>query len=113
MARLARARLVARDGLPLAGKRTPADELTRSGFETRWLDEFVVPERDRPVDVAPAFPFPFFRWDEIVAAVGALRAGRPARYRPYDWAAGALGEAREVQPGRVVVEGCSSFAAGE
>lgn len=49
-------------------------------------------------------------WDRVEAQVlGPLAAGRPARYRRYDWLAGAFAEWVDVPvPGVLVLEGCGS-----
>jgi uridine kinase len=104
--------LVAIDGLPVSGKSTLAQRLENElGAVTVYLDDFVRPEAEWRGVVKPAFPFPYFRYDEFLAAVTALVRGETARYRRYDWAAGKLAEDWcEIRPeGLVVVEGVSAL----
>jgi uridine kinase len=105
------ARLVAIDGLPASGKSTLAARLeTGLGATVVHLDDFVRPEGEWRGRAVPAFPFPYIRYGEFLAAVTALAHGEPARYRPYNWATGRLGDERETHPdGLVVVEGVSSL----
>jgi hypothetical protein len=66
-------RLVAIDGLPLAGKSTLADRLALElGTECVRLDDFVKPEAEWRSHDQPSFPFDFIRYDEFVAAVSGL-----------------------------------------
>lgn len=104
--------LVAIDGLPVSGKSTLAQRLEDElGTSVLYLDDFVRPEAEWRHSAKPAFPFPYFRYDDFLAAVVALSEGRPARYRRYDWATGRLSdEWHIVRPGGpVVVEGCSAL----
>jgi uridine kinase len=71
------------------------------------LDEFVVPPGERPADIAPAFPFPFFRTDAIRTVIRTLSLGRVARFRPYDWETERLAAASRDVCSPVIVEGCS------
>lgn len=104
--------LVAIDGLPVSGKSTLAQRLEDEfGASVIHLDDFVRPEgewRDRAV---PAFPFPYFRYNDFMGAVADLSEGRIARYRLFDWATGRLSEDwRIVRPdGLCVVEGVSAL----
>jgi uridine kinase len=105
-------RLVAIDGLPLAGKSTLAERfVTAMGAQCIYLDDFVKPQAQWRSPHVPAFPFDYIRYDEFLGAVQALARGDAARYRLYDWSAGALADdAREVRPdGLVVIEGVSSL----
>ncbi|UJW84688.1 uridine kinase family protein [Devosia sp. SL43] len=104
--------LVAIDGLPVSGKSTLAERLeTELGAVTVYLDDFVRPEREWRGVAQPAFPFPYFRYDEFLNTVTTLARGETAGYRRYDWAAGRVADDwREVRPeGLVVIEGVSSL----
>ena len=105
-------RLVAIDGLPVSGKSSLASRLeVELGATIVYLDDFVLPEAEWRGKAAPAFPFPYMRYDEFTQTVRALAERRVARYRRYDWAAGRLAEAwTEIDPdGLVVVEGVSTL----
>lgn len=103
--------LVAIDGLPVSGKSTLARRLEdQLGAVVVYLDDFVRPQAEWRGIAKPAFPFPYFRYDEFLATVSTLARGEAARYRLYDWATGRLDEWREVQPdGLVVIEGVSAL----
>jgi len=104
--------LVAIDGLPVSGKSTLAQRLEDElGATVLYLDDFVRPEGEWRGSAKPGFPFPYFRYDEFMAAVIDLAEGRQARYRRYDWAAGRLSDDWHVlrPDGLVVVEGVSSL----
>jgi uridine kinase len=104
-------RLVGIDGLPVSGKSTLAGRLEAElGATLVYLDDFVLPEAEWRGKVEPAFPFPYIRYDDFSQTVMTLAAGREARYRRYDWAAGRLAEGwTEIDPdGLVVVEGVST-----
>lgn len=106
------ARLVAIDGLPLAGKSTLAERLEiELGAACLYLDDFVRPEADWPSPHLPAFPFPYIRYDEFLAAVESLARGERTRMGLFDWTTGGLGgDYREIDPaGLVVVEGVSAL----
>jgi uridine kinase len=103
-------RLIAIDGAPLSGKSTLAERLAeRFGWPILGFDDFYRPAPDWPADIAPAFPFPFFRLDEFHAALRELKATGGCSWRPIDW------PTLTVQPepvrlearGPVIVEGCS------
>ncbi|GGX92895.1 hypothetical protein GCM10010358_53520 [Streptomyces minutiscleroticus] len=90
-------RLVAVDGHAGSGKSTFAARLARAlgGAPVLHLDDIATHDE-------------LFAWTARLAeeVVEPLRAGRTARYRPYDWHARALGPARELPPAPVVlVEG--------
>jgi uridine kinase len=105
-------RLVAIDGLPLAGKSTLADRLASAmGAQCVRLDDFVKPEAEWRSHDRPSFPFDFIRYDEFLAAVKGLATKGVCSYRPYDWEIGGIGhESRQVQVDRpVVVEGVSAL----
>lgn len=111
LARHSDARLVAIDGLPVSGKSTLAARFeTELGAQCIYLDDFVRPETEWRSRIAPAFPFGYIRYDEFLATVRAVAAGRACRYRPYDWASGTIGAERDVDAeGRCVIEGVSSL----
>ena len=105
-------RLVAIDGLPVSGKSSLAGRLeTELGATIVYLDDFVRPEAEWRGKAAPAFPFPYMRYEEFTQAVRALAERRVARYRGYDWAVGRLADgSTEINPnGLVVVEGVSTL----
>jgi uridine kinase len=105
-------RLVAIDGLPLAGKSTLADRLAVTvGAECIRLDDFVKPEAEWRSHDQPSFPFDFIRYDEFMAAVTGLATSGRCSFRPYNFeTACAESEAREVRADRlVIVEGVSAL----
>ena len=68
-------RLLAIDGLPLAGKTTLADRLAVAiGGACVFLDDFIKPEREWRWRDRHSFPFDFVRHDEFVGAVRSLAA---------------------------------------
>lgn len=104
--------LIAIDGLPCSGKSTMASRLReRLRGECLELDEFVLPRRDWPVAIQPAFPFQYIRYAAFVAAVQALANVGACSFRPFDWST------RDVSPTLrtvtrktpVIVEGVSSL----
>ena len=104
--------LVAIDGLPVSGKSTLADRLiTELGLPALFLDDFVLPEAQWPIDRTPAFPFSYMRYDDFLATVRALHRDKTATYHPFDWATGSVStEPRRLRVGRtVVVEGVSTL----
>lgn len=112
VAQLPAGSLVAIDGLSVSGKSTLAGRLAeRLGLEVVWLDEFVMPERLWPAGRTPAFPFPYIRYPEFMAAVAALAAEGRAEYLPFDWSSGEIAATpRTVTAERpVLVEGVSSL----
>jgi uridine kinase len=105
-------RLVAIDGLPLAGKSTLADRLTSAlGAQCIRFDDFVKPEAEWRSHDQPSFPFDYIRYDEFMAAVQGLAANGVCSYRPWDWETFSIAhEAREVRADRpVIVEGVSAL----
>lgn len=103
--------VVAIDGLPVSGKSTLAGRLeTELGARVLYLDDFLLPEAAWRGQVLPGFPFPYCRYGQFMAAVRDVTAGRPARYQPYDWVSGRLGNWVELATGGlVVVEGVSAL----
>jgi len=107
--RLRSARLIAIDGLPLAGKSTLAELLAAElGLPVLGIDDFYLPPERWPADVAPAFPFPFSRMEEFRAAVQALHREGSCRYRPYDWQAERISDTPRLMAARgpILIEGC-------
>ncbi len=105
-------RLVAIDGLPLAGKSTLADRLALAlGAECVRLDDFVKPEAEWRSHNQPSFPFDFIRYDEFVAAASGLATSGLCSFRPFSFETGGIErEAREVRVDRpVIVEGVSAL----
>lgn len=103
--------LIGIDGRPCSGKSTLADKLVEEiGAEAIFLDDFFIPQADWPKDIKPAFPFPFFRYQEFVQGVLALSHGRIFRYRAFDWVTKRLGDLRTVDPkNTIIVEGVSAL----
>lgn len=102
-------RLVAIDGLPLAGKSNLADlPVFAAGAECIRLDDFVKPEPEWRSHDQPSFSFDFIRYDEFMAAVTALATSGRCAFRPYSFETACIeSEAREVWVDRlVIVEGC-------
>ena len=105
-------RLIAIDGLPLAGKSTLAGRLaTALQAECIYLDDFVRPEAEWRSRTAPSFPFDFIRYDEFLNAVKSLASDGLCSYRLYDWDTAKLrDEYRLVRLDHpVIVEGVSSL----
>lgn len=105
-ARLGAVRLVCVDGPAGSGKTTVAGEVARL-LQERGVAVAVVHLDDlydgwTGLDVT--------LWPRLATQVlEPLRAGRPGRYRRYDWAAGAFGDWRDVPvPDVLVVEGCGA-----
>ena len=109
--RLDDARPIAIDGWAVAGKSTLASAIARElGLEVLGLDDFHAPRSTWPRTIAPAFPFPFFRDDELERVVRAVAGRGRATYRPHDWDDDSLGPPRTISGDRpVVVEGCSAL----
>lgn len=104
------AALIAIDGLPCSGKTALADRLAVDlGLEILGLDDFYLPETMWPRDVAPAFPFPFFRADQFREAMHGLKTKGRCSYLPYDLESGRISSTpRELhRRGPLIVEGCS------
>jgi uridine kinase len=105
-------RLIAIDGLPLAGKSTLAGRIAAAlGADCVYLDDFVKPEAEWRSRSMPTFPFDFIRYDEFLGAVKALANSGHCAYRLYDWKTGQLqDDYRVVTLNRpVIVEGVSSL----
>jgi uridine kinase len=105
-------RLVAIDGLPLAGKSTLADRLALAvGAKCVRLDHFVKPEAEWRSHDEPSFPFDYIRYGEFMAAVIGLATGGVCSYRFYNFETGDIErEPREVRLDRpVIVEGVSAL----
>jgi uridine kinase len=105
-------RLVAIDGLPLAGKSTLADRLALAlGTECVRLDDFVKPEAQWQSRDQPSFPFDFIRYNEFMSAVTQLATSGFCSFRRFNFETfGIEGEAREVRLDRpVIVEGVTAL----
>ena len=106
------ARLIAIDGLPVAGKSTLADAiLAVTGGQAIYLDDFVRPETEWRGKIGPAFPFGYIRYDAFFKAVTDLAGTGQCQYRRYAWETGQLSDTvRTVTLDRpVVVEGVSAL----
>lgn len=104
--------LIAIDGRPCSGKTTLALQLAESlQASILHLDDFFIPQKDWPIDIHPAFPFPYFRYNEFFKAVKKLASGNPASYFDYDWQTGALSvNQKTISPTAIIiVEGVSVF----
>lgn len=104
--------LIAIDGLPCSGKSTMANQLARRfEFECIYLDEFVLPQKDWPERIRPAFPFEYIRYQEFVRTVETLATGEECAFYPFDW--NSLSISRTLRTitltKPVVVEGVSSL----
>jgi hypothetical protein len=105
-------RLLAVDGLPLAGKTTLADRLAAAiGGACVFLDDFIKPEREWRWRDRPSFPFDFIRHDEFVGAVRGLSTNGECRYRPWDHRTGERADLDRVVrlDGPVIVEGVTTL----
>jgi uridine kinase len=105
-------RLLAIDGLPLAGKTTLANRLAAAiGGACVFLDDFIKPEREWRWRDRPSFPFDFIRYDEFAGAVGSLATNGECRYRPWDYRTGERADLDHVVrlEGPVIVEGVSAL----
>jgi uridine kinase len=97
-------RLVCVDGPAGSGKTTLASSLAR-GFASRDVGTRVL----HMDDVYDGWTGLSSGMATMATVVGALRDGRPGRYRRYDWYAGAYAEEHVVQPVDVLlVEGVGS-----
>jgi uridine kinase len=104
--------LIAIDGLPCSGKSMMAERLRmRLSANCIELDEFVLPERDWPAAIKPAFPFEYIRYAEFVEAVQALSRFGSCSFKPFDWNTDRISqESRTVTcEAPVIVEGVSSL----
>jgi hypothetical protein len=77
----------------------------------QYLDDFVLPERNWPFGIGPAFPFEYIRYDEFLDAIRALASHGTCSFRPFDWSTfEILAEKRTVSLSKyAVVEGVSSL----
>src|SRR5262245_24052668 len=115
IARLERLRagsLLAVDGLPCSGKSTLVERLReRIRIESLQLDEFVLPEKDWPGRMKPAFPFEYIRYDEFLKSVEALASTGECSFRPFDWNSLSISDKMRTVTVKkpVVVEGVSAL----
>ena len=113
-ARLGRVRLVVVDGPSGAGKSTFANRLATAcaapGMAPNGTGVAIV----RTDDLLDGWLDQFTFWPRLRDQVlNPLRAGRPARYRRYDWTAGRFGDqwVTVAPPGVLVLEGVSAARA--
>lgn len=101
--------LIAIDGRPCSGKSTLADQLIESlNAEAIFLDDFFIPPQSWPVDIKPAFPFPYFRNDEFILGIKTLAHGEIFEYRVFDWTTQRIEQKKIVDPKNIIiVEGVS------
>lgn len=101
--------LIGIDGRPCSGKSTLADKLVDEiGADAIFLDDFFIPQAEWPKDIKPAFPFPFFLYQEFVQGVMVLSHGQIFRYGAFDWVTKGLGDERVIDPTNIIiVEGVS------
>ena len=101
--------LIGIDGRPCSGKSTLADKLTEVlKAEALFLDDFFIPQNDWPKTIVPAFPFPYFRFQEFIDGVKTLARGHSFHYREYDWGKKDFGAMKTINPESIViVEGVS------
>lgn len=105
-------RLIAIDGLPLAGKSTLAERMaTALPAQCVYLDDFVKPETQWRSRSEASFPFDYIRYDAFLGTVTTLARDGSCRYRPYDWETGREHEEYRIVrlDGPVIVEGVSSL----
>jgi len=110
--RIESAQLIAIDGLPVSGKSTLATRLAATfDLDILGVDDFVLPRRQRTKDMAPAFPFPYFRIDAFRKAVEDLHSTGTCSYLPFDWKTGRIRSHPFTlkRRGPVIVEGCSAL----
>ena len=53
----------------------------RFEFECIYLDEFVLPQKDWPQAIRPAFPFEYIRYQEFIRTVETLAMGQAFWHR--------------------------------
>ncbi len=101
--------LIGIDGRPCSGKSTLADLLIEAlHAEGVFLDDFFIPQTEWPTHISPAFPFPYFRYNEFLQGVSNLAKGIIFEYQPYDWATNKFEETRIIDPRNIIiVEGVS------
>jgi uridine kinase len=105
-------RLIAIDGFPCAGKSTLADRLiAATGAECIYIDDFARPQREWPLPLQPAYPFPFVRHDEFLRCLSDLVAKGFCSYRPFDWTTLEIAPEEKTVDLRkpVIVEGVSTL----
>lgn len=106
--------LIAIDGLPLSGKSTLATMIhDRLGITTVGCDDFFLPRHSWPSDIQPAFPFSFFRMDEVYDFLDRVAASGRGSYHPYDWELRTISASAitvDISSGPLIIEGCSVLA---
>lgn len=110
--RIEGSRMIAIDGLPVSGKSTLATRLAAAfDLDVLGFDDFVLPRRMRTRDMAPAYPFPYFRVDAFRQAVRDLHETGACTYQPFNWKTGRISrEAATIERrGPLIVEGCSTL----
>jgi uridine kinase len=108
----ASAKMIAVDGRPCSGKTALAIEIADAlDAEIFHVDDLFMPMQDWAPDLQPAFPFPYFRYEEFLRGVRTLSRGKVFRYTPYDWNTGELSiEVTIITPDRpVIIEGVSTL----
>jgi uridine kinase len=107
--------LIAIDGPGGSGKSTLARRIAAvsAHIEVVHVDDFYLPARARPRDASERAPGADFDLERLRRDVlEPLRAGQPAAYRRYDWAADALSpDPERVTAPVVLVEGVYAFSA--
>lgn len=104
--------LMAIDGLPCGGKSTLAERLrARLDGDCLHLDEFVLPKRDWPEAMKPAFPFEYIRYAAFMEAVRTLATVGAYSFNPFDWGTCQVSpHVRTITRDRpLIIEGVSSL----
>jgi uridine kinase len=104
--------IIAIDGLPCSGKSTMVERLKDSiEIDCVYLDDFVLPEKDWPSGIGPAFPFAYIRYGEFLDAIQKLASDGVCSFRPFDWSVLEVSvDKRTVDLSKpVIVEGVSSL----
>lgn len=108
----ASAKMIAIDGRPCSGKTELAFKIADAlDAEVFHIDDLFLPMQQWAPDLQPAFPFPYFRYEEFLRGVRALSRGKVFRYTPYDPETKELStEVTILTPDRpVIIEGVSTL----